>query len=767
MKHPSFLLPAILLLLALTNLPAPSLAEDFVVGRIELEGLDKISEGTVLAFVAFDRGDTIDEEVLAATVARLFETGLFRDVGIVRDGDVVVIELSENPTIRAIRFEGMEELAEDRVTDILAGQDVAVGRIYKRGDDDFIVQAMKSLYGSQSMFLATAQVVTVPLPNNLVDLVVEINEGARVSIGAITFHGNTVFSDAELRDVFELKESGLIDTFFERDVYSESKLAGDLERIRREYLNQGYVRFDILSYDVALDSDTGALGIDVYLDEGVQYSFGAVTFSDDASDLSEEQLVAAATYAPGEVFADRLVQSYRTALLRLLRQQGHAFARVEPVVAIDDASFAVDVKYVLIPDVVAEVRRINFIGNNLTQDLVLRRQLELVEGETFDIDKLDYSLTRLRRTGFLTSVKANERRVGDDQVDVDIEVEERSQGALSVGAGYSNSDGLSFELNFARNNIFGTGNDFSMRARNEKNRNLLSASYREPNISESGITRNVSFFFSEGSASSSSSDIDDTGSIGANLTYEIPIDRNWSWTLGSEVSKNDLNQSFDDPRCPDDYNQACAFVSRYSNSIKTLQLIGGLTYDSRNSAFSPTSGTRWNIVSRLAMPPSDASYYTINSNVVSYLSLDEKERNILIFDANLRYGAATGNHVYPYFRRFYISSGELRGFKASSVGPTADNVNYGGTLVASGSVELERRVNLFGIEGARAGLFIDAAGIYAKSDNTAFVGEGVRTSAGALLKIRTPVLPLAFSYGIPLTKKNTDVFEKFQFSIGF
>ena len=754
---------AIFVLVAVA-VPAHAQTEDFVVNDISIVGLDKIGNQTVLAFVSFDKGDIIDEKVLAATVSRLFETGLFRNVEIFREGDQVRIEISENPTIRAIRFEGLDELADDRVTEILAGQDIAVGRVYKRGDDDFIEQSMRSLYRSQSLFLATAQVVTVPLDGNLIDLVIEVNEGEEVGILSINFFGNEVLDGDDIKGVFELKESGLLDSFFERDVYGESKLTGDLERLRREYLNRGHVRFEILSYDVSLDSENAGLVIDVFISEGAQYSFGDAIFSESLTGFDEEELRALATFTKGEVYSEQLANSYRDELLRFLRQSGHAFAQVDQNIQIDDANFAVNVKYVMIPDVVAEVRHINFIGNNLTQDLVLRQQLELVEGEVFDIDKLDFSLTRLRRSGYLTSVKANERRVGDDQVDVDIEVAERSQGALSVGAGFSNSDGLSFEVNFSRNNIFGTGNDIFLKARTEDDGNEFSATFREPNITDSGITRNVSFTFRQGSSGNTSSD--DTGSLGGSLSYEIPIDRNWSWTAGAEAVQNTFDAST--AACPStDFDLSCAFGVRYGTKVNTLQLIGGLTYDSRDSSFNPTEGLRWHLGSRVAVPPSDASYYTATSDVDYYLSLDEKDQNILSLDSSFRYGDATGSNIFPYFRRFYLSSRDLRGFDISSIGPQDNNSNVGGRFVAAASAELERRVTVFGVEGARTGLFIDSAGIFDAFGGSDIDGEGYRVSAGLLLKIQTPALPLAFSYGFPLIKEENDTLRALQFNIGF
>ena len=756
------------LALLLATPAALSQQEDFVVSEITLVGLDKVEPSTVLAFVGFDRGDTVDEEVLAATVSRLFESGLFRDIEILREGDEVVINLSENPTIKGLRFEGMVNLDEETVLELLEGQDIATGRIFKRGNSEYIEQVISDFYRQNSRFLATAEVVTVPLPNNQVDLVVAVSEGPQAEVSEINFYGNDVFSDSDLKDLFELKESGLVSSLFDSDVFTREGFDGDLDRLRRMYLNSGYVRFLILSSDVRVESDEGGIVIDIFISEGAQYQFSEPELNLASSLVTREQALAEATFVAGDTFSDRLVESYSEGLRRLMRQEGHAFAKVEADTNINDETLKVELSFTLEPDVIAEVNRIRFVGNNLTRDLVLRRQMELVEGETFSLDKLEYSLTRLRRSGYLREARAVEKRVDGDKVDVDVEVEEQGTGQFVIGAGYSSSDGVSFRTDFARNNIFGTGNDLRIKFGFSKTDRNLNFEFEEPGISDSGITRKFSLYYNSEQALGSVV-TDDVRNYGSGLSYRIPINRNWSWNFGGALEINEIRNSeslIDEPSTPFD-DRSSEYVTEFGDKQLSTRLITGIGYDSRDRAFDTTRGARFFLDSETTVPPADVEYYQIRLHTEYYKSIDEEARNVLHFRFQTRYGDDYGNGIYPYYKRFFLSSGQLRVFDADQIGPIGNNSAIGGQLAINGNAEIERKVRLLGVEGVRVGLFVDAAGLWHDTSHFEDTAGDFRVAAGGLVKIRTPVFPIALSYGIPLRKKEGDVLEQFQFRIGF
>ena len=743
---------------------------DFEVVEIRLSGLVNVQPSTVLGFVGFERGDTVDEEVLASTVARLFETGLFRDIEILRDGDAVLINLVENPTIRSLRFEGMENLDEDLVLELLETQDIAPGRIYRRGSGSYIERVILDFYRQNSRFLAAVEVVTAPLPDNQVGLVVNAAEGPKAVVQQINIYGNEVFSDSDIKDFFQLKESDLIVSFFDNDVFTREGFEGDLGRLRRNYLNAGYVRFLVLSTDVRVQAESGGIVIDIFISEGAQYSFAEPVFEIAGDVITEEMAKEAATFMPGESFSDRLVEQYRDRLREMMRNEGYAFARAEAFTNINDDTLEVEVAFSLEPDSVAEVNRIRFVGNNLTRDIVLRRQLEIVEGERFSAEKLEYSLTRLRRSGYLSEALASERRVDNDKVDIDIDVTEQGIGNFVVGAGYSSSTGVQFSVDFARNNIFGTGNDMRVELDFQEDDSTFRFEFEEPGITDSGITRNFALFLNSEKAESSVVD-DDISNFGSALTYTVPIDRNWSWDTGVILERSEIQnasallarrrpaQPFDD--------MSKEYVERFGDTQDALRFVAGLAYDSRDRAIGTTEGARFSISSETTVPPSDVNYYLLRQNLEYFQALDEEKDTIFYARVQSRYGDSYGDGIFPYYKRLYILSGNLRGFDADEIGPIGDNNAIGGQMTANANFEVERKMRLFGTEGVRAGMFMDVAGLWHDFDHFTDTLSDFRASAGVLVKIQTPVFPLAVSYGIPLRKKTGDPLERFQFRIGF
>lgn len=746
-------------------------SERFEVSEIEIRGLTRIGISTVLGQTGFGRGDLVNDRILSQAIGRLYATGLFRDIEISRDGDKVIVEVTENPTIHSIRFQGMSELDEDKVLTLLAGRDIAPGRIYKRGDNEFINEGVETFYRQISRYLASARTISVPLENNRVDLVVEVVESEEAKISAIRFHGLVAYTEAELRDEMELRESSLLLSWFDRDAFSESVFEADLERLRTFYANDGYIRFEVLSTDVRIDSISGELEIDVFVAEGTRYNFGELQVSDTRALLDEEQVAAAATFAPGDVFSDQLIENYRRSLHSMLRNLGYAFSTVQTNTNINDADLTVAVEYVFTPGSIVQVREINFVGNNITQDDVLRAQLEIVEGEVFSEDKLEYSLTRLRRTSYLLAASANEIQVAPDLVDIEVGISEANRGTFLVGFGYSSADKLSFRIDFKRNNILGTGNDFGISGERSGSKSEINLNLHQTNVTDSGISRDLGLYFLDEKPESLTATDNSFDRYGARVGYTIPLDRNWSWTAGIDVNQTGINNAAQILRGADEEqvirNDAKPFVTRYGDSQANLIGSLGLRYDSRDRANDTTSGIKAGMSFDAAMPPGKTRFYKINGDGSYFRTLSRDQRTVFNLRGNFGVGDGYADNIYPYYERFHISSTQLRGFNPNSVGlHNSNSVNVGGKVVGVITVETERRLDWFDGQSIRAGVFIDAAGLWPELEDVAKV-DAYRASAGVHLKIRTPVFPLAFSYGIPIHEHEGDVAEEFQFRIGF
>lgn len=756
---------------AMAQQPSPPQDDSFSVSEIEIDGLERVAASTVLAHAGFGSGDIVNGQVLATTISRLFETGLFRDIEVSRDGTKVIIGVVENPTIRTIRFEGMTELDEDTVLELLANQDIAPGRIYKRGDESFISQGVRSFYRQVNRFLSTASTVTVPLEGNRVDLVVQVSESEAAKINTIRIFGTNAIDEADLKDLMELREGGLFNSFFDRDEFSQSTLEADLDRLRTFYNSDGFVRFDILSHDVRLNSTAGGIEIDIFVSEGARYAFGGVAITG-AKGIEPDVLDAAQPFEAGETYSAKLVESYRASLRSMLRDLGHAFAVVDANTAIDDENLRVNVSYSAQPGKVVQVRQVNFRGNNITRDDVLRVQLEIIEGEVFSEDKLEYSLARLRRTNYLLGAQAREIPVSDDQVDVEIQVHENTRGTFLLGAGYSKADGVSYSINFQRNNILGTGNDLRINASTSSGRRSLDVDLNQANITDSGISRRVGVFVVDEDPNSRSGTINSLDRVGARIDYDIPLERNWSWTAGLEVDQTTINNdqailAASPPTAGSFTDNRRRFVMEHGAKQKTYQASIGLRYDSRDRAVDTKSGLQADAGLKIALPASDAKYYQLQLAATYFRILTEDGDNVLQLNSQVRYGGKyAGAKYYPYYRRYHIATNDLRGFSSSTGIRDSAGVDIGGQVYIGGSAEVERKMDFFDGESVRGGVFLDVAGLW--DDYSHFRSESgdFRASVGVLLRIRTPVFPLLITYGVPIKKLPNDSIQKFQFRLG-
>ena len=769
----SLCVAGLLALCAMFFLPAGHAQDStvFTVGEIRIQGLDRIERGTVLAYTGFGLGDQINEQVLSAAIARLFDTGLFRDIEIAREGDDVIIILSENPTINNIRFEGMEALNEDTVLDLIKGQDIAVGRVFKRDTGESIVRIMGSFYRQSSYFLSSVQVVTVPLENNRIDLAVVVSEGEPSRISSIAIHGTEVFDEDSLLDLFELRTSGLINSFFDRDVYKQEVFEGDLERLRQYYFERGYIRLEILSSDVRVLTSSSGIAIDILVAEGAQYRFGSYQFTSPVK-VDEQDIEAVEVFAEGEVYSESEVEVFRQQLRQLLRNRGYAFAQIELTEHIDDERFRVDLAFTADPDQIVEVRRIEFTGNDQTRDEVLRRQLEILENETFSQEKLDYSLLRLRRNQYLRHAEAIEKRVGEDQMDIDFNVIEDSRGRFLIGAGFSNASGVSFSLDILRNNILGSGNDLDLGFSTGDDETTVSVAFTEPNITDSGITRSFRVYSTNDKPDNDVTVENTIDRLGSALSYNVPIDRNWSWDTGTEYERSKLNrynQILDrtDPTEPFD-NQANAYATLYGESQNTFYLFGGLRYNSLNRSFDPSEGITGLANLRVSTFGSDAKYYQALIRGDYYAPVELGDEYVLKMSGQARYGDTYGSDdIFPFYKRYLLPSSLLRGFDVDRLGPQGNNRSIGGRFLLAASAEISRPLNVLDGESVRGGVFVDSAGLWDSVSHFQDANDDLKVAAGVFLKVRTPIFPIVLSYGIPVRSKDADQLQKFQFRVGF
>ncbi len=418
-------------------------SDSFVVSDIRVEGLQRISAGTVFAAMPLNVGDKVTQDGVSAAIRALFQTGNFDDVQIAHEGGVLVVAVQERPSISEIKIDGNKALKTEALMDGLKKQGLAEGQVFKRSTLEMMRQELTRQYVSQGRYDANIQTEVVAEPRNRVSVHITIDEGNTARIKNIAITGNTKFDSNELSDLFELKTTGWWSWLSDNDKYSREKLKGDLEKLNSYYLDRGFTKFRVTSTQVATTPDRKAVYITVNVNEGTEYKVGKVDLSGDII-LPEEELRKFILVQTGQTFSQALVTNTEQLLTKRLGNEGYNFAKVKGVPEADDNGNTVDIKFFVDPGKRTYVNRINFSGNSRTADDVLRREMRQMEAAPASSDKIEQSRVRLERLGFFKEAKVDTQEVpgSDDLIDLKYNVEEQPSGSIGASVGFAQGTGL-------------------------------------------------------------------------------------------------------------------------------------------------------------------------------------------------------------------------------------------------------------------------------------------------------------------------------------
>ncbi|HET8710075.1 MAG TPA: outer membrane protein assembly factor BamA, partial [Spongiibacteraceae bacterium] len=423
-------------------------AENFVVSDIRVEGLQRIAAGTVFAAMPLNVGDQVDGDLIANSIRSLFQTGNFDDVRMAREGNVLVVQVQERPSISEIKIDGNKALKTEQLLDGLKKQGFAEGQVFKRSTLEAMRQELTQQYVSQGRYDANIQTEVVAEPRNRVSVRITIDEGNTARIKNITIVGNHKFDDETLLDLFELKTSGWWSWLTSDDKYAKEKLKGDLEKLNSYYLDRGFTKFHVDSTQVSTTPDRKAVYITVNVNEGDEYKVGKVDLSGDII-LPESELQKFILVHEGQTFSQALVTNTEELLKKRLGNEGYNFAKVKGVPDSNDETKQVDIKFFVDPGKRTYVNRIAFSGNSRTADEVLRREMRQMEGAPASSDKIEQSRVRLERLGYFKEAKIDTMEVpgSDDLIDLKYSVEEQPSGSIGASVGYAQGTGLVFGAN--------------------------------------------------------------------------------------------------------------------------------------------------------------------------------------------------------------------------------------------------------------------------------------------------------------------------------
>ncbi|WP_281647923.1 outer membrane protein assembly factor BamA [Parendozoicomonas sp. Alg238-R29] len=757
-------------------------ASAFVVNDIRLDGLQRVSAGTVFNILPVSIGDDVDSQSIADSAKALFRTGYFQDIQLGRDGDVLVVTMVERPSISKIEIEGNKAIKSEDLLNGLKQSGLAEGEIFQQATLEAIRMELERQYVAQGRYGARIEAEVKPLPRNRVAITIKVREGKVSTINDVNIVGASVFETQDLVDLFELKASNWLSWYSSDDKYSREKLSGDIERLRSYYLNRGYINFNIVSTQVSITPDKEGVYITVNIDEGEKYTVNDVKLAGDLA-VERSEVEPLLLVKPEQTFSRQLMTTTEELVTRRLGNEGYTFANVAGIPTPNHENNTVDITFFVEPGRRAYVRRINFSGNLKTEDEVLRREMRQMEGASANTAKIDQSKARLGRLGYFKQVDVETTPVPGtgDLVDVNYTVEEQPSGSITASLGFSQSDGLIIGGSVSQDNFLGSGNRVSLSANTSDTRKLYSFSFNDPYFTVDGVSRGYSLYYSE----TNYDDDDDVtnynvDTMGADVTFGYPISEITSVRFGAGVENNQLKEG-SDPAV-----EVTEFLRREGDTFNNFKANLGLYQSTLNNGLLPTRGWSQSVSADVTVPGSDLTFYKLNYRGQYFRPLTKSLT--LRLATRLGYGGAYGStSELPFFENFYGGGfGSVRGYKDNTLGPRTRQADgeydpIGGNVIVESSVEV-----LFPLpfikdqRQLRTSVFFDVGNVFdtdCSDTNTTSAQNTVRNcykpsftdmrySVGVGLTWITPMGPLTFSLAKALKEEGEDESQVFQFSLG-
>jgi len=734
----------------------------FTVRDIRIEGLQRVEPGTVFVSLPVRVGDTYSDDKGTAAIQSLFALGLFKDVRIEVNGDVLVVVVEERPTVANVEFVGTKEFDKDVLVKSLRDVGLADGRPFDKAQLDRAEQELKRQYINRSLYAAQVVTTVTPIERNRVNLTFTVVEGDPANISEIRIVGNKAFDESTLRGLFDLDTGGWLSWYTKSNRYSRAKLNADLETLRSYYLTRGYLEFKIDSTQVAILPNKTDIGININITEGERYVVSSVKLAGEYLGKDEE-FKSLVVIRPGQAFNADDVAKTTKAFTDYFGNFGYAFARVDAKPEIDRVNNRVALVLQANPSRRAYVRKINVAGNTRTRDVVVRREFRQLEASWYDAEKIRLSRDRVDRLGYFGEVAIETQEVPGtpDQVDLTVNVTEKPTGSLSLGAGYSSGDGLGLSFGLKQENAFGSGNSLGVQLNTSKFNRVVVLNTTDPYFTEDGVSRTFDLYFKT-SSPYQDQDYYKLETSGGSIRFGVPFTEIDTVFFGAGLERTTIVPG---TLLPTSYQN---YANEYGYSSSALPVTVGWARDSRDSALAPNSG-RFQRANAEWSFAGDAKYVRATYQFQQYLPLSKKFT--AAFNTELGLGSSAGGRSYPVFKNFYGGGlGSVRGFEQGSLGPVdASGTVLGGSRKLNVNMEVlapfpgagnDRTLRVYGfwdmglVAGPDAGLAINAD------------ANSLRSSVGVGISWISPVGPLRLAFAKPIRKFDNDRIQSMQFQIG-
>ncbi|WP_037587711.1 outer membrane protein assembly factor BamA [Stenoxybacter acetivorans] len=763
-------------------------AEPFTIQDIRVEGLQRTEPTTVFSYLPVKVGDTFTDVEGENIIRNLYATGFFDDVRIETLGSQVLLTVVERPVISSLTIEGGKTIGNTDIQKNLAGFGLGQSRLFNQVTLNQAIATLQEAYRTRGKNAVKITPEVTRLERNRVALNLKVDEGPTTTIKTIEFEGNTHFSDGTLRDQMALSEDGLFTWFTKSNRFADDKFRQDLSNITQFYQNEGYYDFRFTNVDVQTNEDQTAQTIKIDVSEGDRYRWGTVTLDGDTKEVPRADLLKLFEMKSGRWYNRSQMVETLEAIQTRMGTEGYAFSQVNVTPTVRPQIHAVDFVLTVIPDRKIYVNQINISGNNKTRDEVVRRELRQMESAPYDLSKINRSRERVELLGYFDNVRFDTKPIQGtpDVVDLDMSVQERSTGSLSVAAGWAQDDGLLLSGGIAQDNLFGSGKSASLQLSRSKVSQVASVSFTDPYFTPDGVSLGYDVYYRGYNPHESNSNPlgYKTTTVGAGARMGVPIteyDR-LNFGLGLEHMSIKL---FDYP--PQRYED---FVKQHGEKNWIVKGTLGWGRNKTDSALWPTRGYMTSINLDSGLPGGDLQFYSLSHDQKWFFPLTTNLTWMI--GGEIGYANSYGKtKELPFFENFYGGGlGSVRGFEGGTLGPkfytrysdgthSSDASSYGGNYKAFATTEL-----LFPFPGlkdkrtARLSIFADAGSVwdgdtykpgndnpYKKAHHSTFKNE-FRYSAGVAMAWLSPLGAMKFSYAYPLNKKRGDEVQRFQFQLG-
>jgi len=793
----------------------PALAQapsGFTVGDIRVEGLQRISEGTVYNYLPVNIGDRLDQRRIQEAIRALFGTGFFSDIEMRRDGETLVVVVRERPSIESFELSGNKDIKTEDLQQSLRSVGLATGKTFDRSILEEVRGFLTDQYFSRGKYAVRIDPKVEEVPGNKVRIKIDIVEGKRARIRQINLVGNTSYDDDELLDAFALRTPNWLSWYKQDDRYSRESLQGDIETLTSWYQDRGYANFAVESTQVAIAPEMDDIFITMNLHEGEVYKVGEVKLAGTMK-VPESELQRLLLVRPGQTYSRKLITQTQELISFRLGADGYAFAKIDPVPTGHEDTKTIDLTFFVDPGNRAYVRRINFINTSAIDDEVLRREMRQLEGSYLSNALLERSKERVQRLPYIESVEFETTPVPGtpDLVDVDFDIKEGLPGQFSGGIGYSESQSFMLNGSFVHSNFMGSGERVALDLITGRYSQQYSISHTDPYTNIDGVSRTLGVQYRDVTQFVSAASDFSTTTVSGTMEWGYPISEFQGVRFGLVAQRSDLivnpqssareavtwvrnngnpytrviEREFPavDPDDPPTIIETILFGSKFN----TFELVGSWFYDSRNRAIFADRGMQHLFSTAVTAPGSEVDYYTVRYDYLQLIPVWNQWT--IALTSEIAWGDALGKDTtsLPPYRQFYAGGPDtVRGFSESRLGPKDSFGNpYGGNLKVVGRAELLFPVPAKWRASTRISAFYDIGNVFSQGTGIDFVGrDGItpvdyefdynelKQSAGIAVQWFAPLGIFRFSYGFPLNEfkgdavRYPDEVERFQFTIG-